>query len=279
MTNSPYSFHSSCVIETGLSDFHKITVAVTKASFQKMKPKIITFRNYKLFSNELYKVDLVFELPNESFRFNKLKRFLEICENTLNRCAPRKKKIIRGNHSPFMNKGLSKAIMKRTRLRNKFLRNKSPEKRENFNKQRNYCVHLVSKSKREYYGNLNEKNVIDNKTSCKTVKPFLSNKTTNHSKITLNDYTKVAETLNSFFTEAVLNLKILKHKTSSIVMDENESNKDIERIVEKYKHHPSVTAIKQTFPDLSFSFKPVVREDILRKLEAETQLRLRRSMT
>ena len=46
-------------------------------------------------------------------------------------------------------------------------------------------------------------------------------------------------------------------------MDENESNKDIDRIVEKYKHHPSVTAIKQMFPDLSFSFKPIVRERIL----------------
>ena len=42
-------------------------------------------------------------------------------------------------------------------------------------------------------------------------------------------------------------------------MDENESNKDIDRIVEKYKYHPSVTAIKQAFPDLSLSFKPVER--------------------
>ena len=105
-----------------------------------------------------------------------------------------------------MNKELSKAIIKRTRLRNKFLRNKSPGNRENFNKQRNYCVHLVRKSRREYYGNLNEKNVIDNKIFWKTVKPFLSSKTTNDSKITLveydkviNDDTKVAETLNSFF--------------------------------------------------------------------------------
>ena len=92
------------------------------------------------------------------------------------------------------------------------------------------------------------------------LKPFLSSKTTDHSKITfiendkvINDDTKVAETLNSFFTEAFL------YKTSSIVMDENESNKDIDRIVEKYKHHPSVTAIKQAFPDLSLSFKPVER--------------------
>ena len=119
-----------------------------------------------------------------------------------------------------MNKELSKTIMKRTRLRNKFLINRSPGNRENFNKQRNYCVHLVRKSKREYYGNLNEKNVTYNKTFWKTAKPFLSSKTRNHSKITLaennkviNDDTKIAETLNSFFTEAVLNLKIPKYKT------------------------------------------------------------------
>ena len=63
----------------------------------------------------------------------------------------------------------------------------------------------------------------------------------------INDDTKVAETLNSFFTEAVLNLKIPKYKTLSIVIDENESNKNIDRTVEKCKHHSSVTAIKQKF--------------------------------
>ena len=77
---------------------------------------------------------------------------------------------------------------------------------------------FVRKSKREYYGNHHEKNVTDNKTFWITLKSFLSSKTTNHSKITLlendkviNDDTKVAETLNSFFTEAVLNLKIPKY--------------------------------------------------------------------
>ena len=46
----------------------------------------------------------------------------------------------------------------------------------------------------------------------------------------INDDAKVAE---PFFT-AVLNLTILKYKTSSIVMDEKKSNKDIDRIVERY---------------------------------------------
>ena len=53
LANSPYFFQNSCVIETGLSNFHKMAVAAMKAFFEKMKPKIITYINYKLFSNEL----------------------------------------------------------------------------------------------------------------------------------------------------------------------------------------------------------------------------------
>ena len=35
LTNSHRSFHKSCAIETGLSDFHKMIVTVTKSYFQK----------------------------------------------------------------------------------------------------------------------------------------------------------------------------------------------------------------------------------------------------
>ena len=97
------------------------------------------------------------------------------------------------------------------------------------------------------------------------MKSCLSSKTTDHSKKLVEndeviDDTKVTKTLNSFFTEAVLNLKIPKYQTLSIVMVENESNKDIDKIAEKYNHQSSVTALKQAFPDFSFSFKPVERE-------------------
>ena len=40
LTNSPYSFQNSCVIETGQSDFHEMIVSVTKTTFQKLKPRI-----------------------------------------------------------------------------------------------------------------------------------------------------------------------------------------------------------------------------------------------
>ena len=61
---------------------------------------------------------------------------------------PQKKKYVRGNQSPFMNKKLSKAIMQRSKLRNLFLKKRTEENRNNYVKQRNLCVTLLRKSKR-----------------------------------------------------------------------------------------------------------------------------------
>ena len=71
-----------------------------------------------------------------------------------------------------MNKILSKAIMLRTKLRNKFLKNRNNENETNYMKQRNHCVFFLRKTKREYYSNLNKKNICDNKTVWKTVKGY-----------------------------------------------------------------------------------------------------------
>ena len=97
---------------------------------------------------------------------------LNECERILYIHAPRKDRYARGNHMPFMNKALSKETMKRTRLRNKFLKDRSEENKKKYSKQRNYCVSLLRKSKSDYFGNLNEKNINDNKTFWKTVNSF-----------------------------------------------------------------------------------------------------------
>ena len=102
--------------------------------------------------------------------------FLDICKKNVNNYAPCKQKYVRGNHLPFMNKTLSKEIMRRTRLRNKFFRNRNDYNKREFSKERNYYVSLVRKSKKLYYSNLDEKNVTDNKTFRKTIQPFLSDK-------------------------------------------------------------------------------------------------------
>ena len=62
---------------------------------------------------------------------------------------------------PFMNKPLARADMKKSRLRNQFLKNRSKVNRINFIKQRNYCVSLLRKTKKQYYANLNEKDLAD----------------------------------------------------------------------------------------------------------------------
>ena len=68
----------------------------------------------------------------------------------LDQYAPCKKKYVRGNHSPFMNKSFSKAIMLRAKLRNIFLKNRTQGNKGRCTKQRNLCVTLLQKSKREY---------------------------------------------------------------------------------------------------------------------------------
>ena len=51
MTNRSRSFQNSCVIETRLSDFHKMTVTVLRSSLPKLEPQIIKYRDYKNFSD------------------------------------------------------------------------------------------------------------------------------------------------------------------------------------------------------------------------------------
>ena len=47
--------------------------------------------------------------------------------------------------------------MERTKLRNKFLKQKTNESKKRYKSQRNYCVSLLKKTKKDYYNSLNEK--------------------------------------------------------------------------------------------------------------------------
>ena len=50
VTNSTHSFQNTTRISTGLSDFHKTTIAVLKSSFIKLKCREIYYRNYNDFT-------------------------------------------------------------------------------------------------------------------------------------------------------------------------------------------------------------------------------------
>ena len=76
--------------------------------------------------------------------------------------------------------------MTRSRLRNRFFKNRSEENRKVFCKQRNKCVSLLRKSKKGCFENLNEKNITD-KRFWETVKPFLSKKINLPERINLTE--------------------------------------------------------------------------------------------
>ena len=124
LTNVPCMFQSTCVLETGLSDFHLMTVTVMRKTFKKMHPRVINYRSYRDFSNETFRVSLKNNLSNEVFVNNDdgLEKFCKIIMDTLNSFAPIKHKYACGNQMPFMTKNLSKEVMTRSRLQNKYLK-------------------------------------------------------------------------------------------------------------------------------------------------------------
>ena len=80
LTNRHHSFQNSCVIETGLSDFHRVTVTVLRSFLENDEPKVILYRDYKNFTNDNYRL-LIEELSvNLNITNNTaLDSFLDIC--------------------------------------------------------------------------------------------------------------------------------------------------------------------------------------------------------
>ena len=62
LTNKPRSFKHSCVIKTGLSDFHRMIVTVMKATFEKLQPRVVNYRDCMYFEDCRFWADLLSEL-------------------------------------------------------------------------------------------------------------------------------------------------------------------------------------------------------------------------
>ena len=90
-----------------------------------------------------------------------LSEFLQVNIEILDNLAPVKKRYIRSNQAPFMSRTSQEAFITRSRLRNRFLKNRTNVNKALYNKQCNYCVKLLHKEKRRCYRNLNIKEVTD----------------------------------------------------------------------------------------------------------------------
>ena len=118
-----------------------------KTTFVSEEPKKFISRDYKTFSHESFKNDLLSKTVDEDVDYSKsVKEFID----TLNRHAPKKTKLFRGNQKPYVNKVLRSAIMKRSRLKNKANKICKAVDFFNYKKQRNLVVKMNSECKREY---------------------------------------------------------------------------------------------------------------------------------
>ena len=107
LTNSSRSSQNSRVFETGLSD-------------------------YQNFLNNEFKAELDNEMSKHDLGNMEHQHFLNIFIDILNKHAPMKQKYLKANQGRFMTKDLHKAIMKHSRLRNKFLRDRTDISREDY---------------------------------------------------------------------------------------------------------------------------------------------------
>ena len=106
ITNRPTSFQNSVTIETGLSDFHKMTLTVMKVFYKKQKTNIVTYQNYKHFSNEAFMFDVKNSIIQMTSENNDLEfdRFRAALDKAIQRHAPIKRQYVRANQVTFINK-------------------------------------------------------------------------------------------------------------------------------------------------------------------------------
>ena len=85
---------NSLAIETGLSDFHRMTVTLMKAYSTKLCPKLVNYRDFKKFSNEAFRYELITNLSHIAPNYDD---FMKMVNRVHNRHAPPKKRYIRAN--------------------------------------------------------------------------------------------------------------------------------------------------------------------------------------
>ena len=235
--------------ETGISDHHKLIGMMLRSLFAKRKSKKMFYRCYKNFDNKGFEKELQKQLHSvsdfESFNF----AFKVI----LNQFAPLKQKLIRNNNQPFMTKTLRKAIMQRSKLRNKFNEQRNIENWSEYKRQRNLCSNLLKQSKKRHFNNLKVKYVTKNKRFQKTIEPFFTekNRTINNKILTKNNQTvredkTICQIFETYLTNVTKGLKIRQ-------VDESQS----------FENEESCRLIKENYSGESFSFKSISEHDII----------------
>ena len=91
-----------------------------------------------------------------------------------------------------MTKGLRKAIMISSRLKNIYLKSRNEQNWVNYKRQRDFCTNLLRKAKQTYFCNLNMKDLNYNERFMKKIKPFYSDKSLQANYIIPKDENRLA---------------------------------------------------------------------------------------
>ena len=75
LTNCSRSFQNTGGFETRLSNFHKLTFTVLKQYYQKNNSKVVFYRRYENFRNNLFRSELDNELSN--YDTNNMEHFFQ----------------------------------------------------------------------------------------------------------------------------------------------------------------------------------------------------------
>ena len=107
LTNRKYCFKNTSSFETGISDHHHLIYSMLKTTFEREESKNYTHRDYKQFQWKDFEKDFTSSLRNcnagyENYEQNIIK--------VLNIHAPKKAKMLRGNHQPHYNKSLRRLL-------------------------------------------------------------------------------------------------------------------------------------------------------------------------
>ena len=130
-----------------MSDHHKLTYTVLKTEFLKSEPTSIPYRCYKTFSTDQFNEDLRSNLAKIAKENVSYDVFNQTPISILDIHAPPKKKLVRANNAPFMNKDIRKLIMPRSKAKREFNKNKTDSNREKYKKVRNKCVNEINEIK------------------------------------------------------------------------------------------------------------------------------------
>ena len=158
-----------------------------------------------------------------------------------------------------MTKELHRDVMKRSRLRDNFLRTKSQEDRLKYNKQRHFCKRLLRTAKKLYFNNLDIKEVVDIRSFWKTVSPLFSTKFSKGDKIILKENDKYVfnedelyQIFCDYFPNIISELQI--PSISKNISNVTDITEHVLATIIMFQDHPNIRNIRKKNLKTVFSF-------------------------